>query len=134
MPSNPDEKAEFARYQAQRRATEARINELASAPQPLAFPDILGRFLHIVSRDPEFPERWRTTRFDKRGASGHTSGPSFSGALCAAWDYGAIVEAAVAATPAGIEAAVAALGLEVGLDREQQQVTGSLDAMAGCTT
>jgi hypothetical protein len=108
-----ERRAWFSAVQAKRDAIRARIAELALEPCLLALPDRDGRIVHLICRDHEKPTEWRDSRLDALGPSGHSIGPTFAGALVAAWDYGGDVMRAVAVTPETVDAVVSALGIVV---------------------
>lgn len=86
--------------------TEGFIVALDSAPRAYAFPDAHRGQVHIVARDPEFPEQWRHTRWDRIGPAGHSTRTTFREAVVSAHELDAQLENAVPVDSTNVESVV----------------------------
>jgi hypothetical protein len=79
----------------------------------LLFRDRYCNMAHLVSRDPCRPGQWRASRFDARGAAGHVDCNTREDAIRNAIANDADVKSAREVTASTIDAAIAALAIDV---------------------
>lgn len=71
---------------------------------------------HLVSLDPCFPEQWRASRFDARGAAGHVECTTRAIAIHEAIAHGADRKSAVEADAGSVDAELERMGIVIGCE------------------